>query len=532
MKKQLVFALSLLLLSAIAWAAFEPREEIIPFESEWTYYDYGNPDDITWKLGWKTIKTPVKIKLQDVNRVTSFYFRKQFEIPDPDEITSLLIEIRYTGGVIAYINGMEVLRRNLPENPDYSVFASPSGYPPYMTSMHGDEIQETFTGISPAVLRDGVNQIAVEIHLPKDEKVSELNFALRLAAGKGFHIIKGPYLQNLSRNSVTIMWETDLPSTSEVYYGPGLSVKDDTLKTIHEVTLNDLKSNTFYFYHVLSRVPKDRKLPKDVPPYVLSDVYSFKTAIEPGKSFRFVVYGDSRSNPEVHSKLAEFMKKASPAFLVNTGDLVSSGQYYGYWANQFFAPLEPLISHIPVWTVIGNHERSHVNYFNFFSLPGNEAWYSFDYGDVHFLIIDTEFDYSPGSDQYRFIVDDLSNCKAKWKLVAFHKPPYTAVRRRLPGNMKARKILDPLFEKYGVDMVFCGHDHNYVRSKPINGVVYVITGGGGAGLYEVMPAESLDWAEVAVTTHHLCVLEVKGDTLRLVAVNEDGNVIDKFSLYK
>jgi len=299
MKKQLVFTLSLLLLSAIAWAAFEPREEIIPFESEWTYYDYGNPDDVTWKLGWKTIKTPVKIKLQDVNRVTSFYFRKQFEIPDPDEITSLLIEIRYTGGVIAYINGMEVLRRNLPENPDYSVFASPSGYPPYMTSMHGDEIQETFTGISPAVLRDGVNQIAVEIHLPKDEKVSELNFALRLAAGKGFHIIKGPYLQNLSRNSVTIMWETDLPSTSEVYYGPGLSVKDDTLKTIHEVTLNDLKPNTLYFYHVLSQVPENRRLPKDVPPYVLSDVYSFKTAIEPGKSFRFVVYGDSRSNPEV-----------------------------------------------------------------------------------------------------------------------------------------------------------------------------------------------------------------------------------------
>jgi len=125
MKKRLAFAISFLLLSTTLWAALEPREEVIPLESEWMYYDYGNPDDMTWKLGWKTIKTPVKIKLQDMDQVTSFYFRKQFEISDPDEITSLLIEVRYTGGVIAYINGMEVLRRNLPENPDYSVFASP-----------------------------------------------------------------------------------------------------------------------------------------------------------------------------------------------------------------------------------------------------------------------------------------------------------------------------------------------------------------------------------------------------------------------
>ena len=519
MKRRLAVAVSFLLLSTAVWAALEPREEIIPFESEWMY-NYGDPDDMSRKLGWKTIKAPVRIKLQEENRAAAFYFRKQFETPDPDEITSLLIEIRYTGGVAAYINGVEVLRR------------SPSEYPPYMTSMHGDDVQEIFTGISSSMLRDGVNQIAVEIHLPKDEKVKRLNFALRLAAGKGFHIIKGPYLQNLSKNSVTIMWETDLPSTSEVYYGEGLSAKEDAPKTIHEITLRELKPDTIYFYHVLSRVPEDRRLPKGVPSYVLSKVYSFKTAIEQGEPFKFIVYGDSRSNPEIHSKLAKLMEKASPAFLVNTGDLVSRGQNYREWAEHFFGPLEPLISRIPIWTVIGNHERSHLNYFNFFSLPGNEAWYSFDYGDAHFLMIDTEFDYSPGSDQYRFIADDLSNCKAKWKFVAFHKPPYTAVRRRMPGNIRVREVLNPLFERYGVDMVFCGHDHNYVRSKPINGVIYVITGGGGAGLYEVMPAESLDWAEVAVATHHFCVLEIKENTLRLTAVDENGNIIDRFNLYK
>jgi hypothetical protein len=541
MRRSIFLLAVFLLLISLSWAALEPREEIIPFQTEWMCYDYGDPSEMTWKTWWKTVKAPLKIELQDERPITSYYFRKQFEVPDADEITSLLLEVSYTGGVVVYINGEEVLRRNLPENPGFSVLASPSEYPPYMTSMHGDEIQEAFTGISPSVLRDGANLIAVELHLP-DEDVNEINFALRLAAGKGFHIIKGPYLQNLSKTSVTIVWETDLPSTSEVYYGPGFSVKDEMPKTIHEITLTDLKPETTYFYHVLSQVPKGRKLPEGVPPYVLSGVYSFKTAIEPGKPFKFIAYGDSRSNPEIHSKLVSLMRKllesslregeSGPAFLVNSGDLVSNGRYYGQWGDQFFGPLEPLISSIPIWPVIGNHERSHANFFNLLSLPNNEAWYSFDYGDAHFLMIDTEFDYSPGSEQYQFIVDDLSKSKAKWKFVAFHKPPYTAVQRRVPGNLRAREILNPLFEKYGVDIVFCGHDHNYVRSKPINGVIYVITGGGGAGLYEVMPVASMDWAEVAVAAHHFCLVEIDGSRLRLTAIDDEGKVIDRFMLYK
>ena len=520
------FILTICLLALRAWGA-ETREELISFDAEWEHFA-GDPSEADWMNWWTTVKAPFETELRP-DSPNTFLFRKAFEVEKADGITSLLLEILYPGRgskVDLFINGKSSL--SLPRRE----------YPEYMRGMHGDAVQEAIFDLPPSLLREGINRIGVSISV-FDPELKKLSFALRLAAGRGFHIVKGPYLQSVTAEGATVVWETDVPSSSRVIYGEtplmGFEAGDGSPKTLHEVRLTGLKPNTTYFYYVISELPPEGDFPSDMPRYVWSGINSFKTAPPPGKPFKFVVYGDSRSNPDVHAGLVKLMMKAEPDLILHTGDLVGNGRYYSQWDEQFFEPLKPLISSVPIWPAIGNHERSHYNFFRFFSLPGNEAWYSFDWGDAHFLVIDTEYDFGPGSEQYEFIERDLSESKAKWKFVFFHKPPYTAVPRRFPGNTKVREILGPLFERYGVDMVFCGHDHNYVRSKPINGVIYVITGGGGAGLYEVVP---VSWAEVARAAHHFCFVRIGDpeegttDSLEMFAVDREGRVIDRIKLRK
>jgi len=382
--------------------------------------------------------------------------------------------------------------------------------------------QETFTGLPTDCLKTGQNVVAVEMHRSKDE-MKKVLFGLRLTTSTGFNILKGPCVQIVKPDGATIFWETDIPSTSELVCGDR-RVSDAKSKTVHILEVTGLKPDTAYPYEARSSQTRY------AGQAVVSERGSFQTAPAGLKPFRWVAYGDSRTGVEPHTKVAANILKDNPAFVVNTGDVAAHGADYEMWGAQFFGPLAELSRRIPVYIAAGNHERNHLHLATFFATHRERLWYSFDYSNCHFLLIDTNVDYGAGSAQQKFIDEDLAASKAQWKFAFFHHPPRSVNPKRAKADpTKIELGLCPLLEKHKVDVVFNGHDHHYARWKTINGVLYVTTGGGGASLYDCIPN---DLCEVSAKAYHHCTIDVSGRKLSVRVTDVDGKEIDRFDLEK
>ncbi|MEE9616157.1 MAG: metallophosphoesterase family protein [Anaerolineae bacterium] len=333
-------------------------------------------------------------------------------------------------------------------------------------------------------------------------------------------IVRGPYLQSVTTSTIIVAWETDLPSHGAVAYGEteeyGASVADATTGTRHAVTLTGLAPYTTYHYRVES---------SGVP--LSEDGYEtiFRTAADPDQdSFTFVAFGDTRTQHQFHQAVVERIVEAQPDFVLHTGDLVAMGSASPHWETFFEIEWE-LMARVPLFPALGNHEVNHSRYFDLFYLPGNERWYTFDYGNARFvcLQVDGIADFGPGSEQHTWLEETLAANTQPWLFVYFHIPPYSSVQDNFEHYV--RQTLTPLFERYGVDVVFNGHRHNYERSE-VNGVTYVVTGGGGAPLYAMQEREP---AQVAFAlAYHFVLLEINGQRLEATVISSTGEVLDEF----
>jgi hypothetical protein len=343
----------------------------------------------------------------------------------------------------------------------------------------------------------------------------------------GFHLLKGPYLQNVTLTSIVVMWETSQPSDSRVDFGPtreyGSHVHDPALSAIHKVTLAGLQVDTLYHYRVASAAGGGMMTSGDC---------TLQTAVAPGTPFRFAVYGDSRSFPKDHARVIQGIIASHPRFVLHTGDLVEDGREYPRWQAEYFAPAAELLKGIPLFPCLGNHEENAEWYYRLFSPPPGgghhgQQWYSFDYGDAHFAVIDTDADFSPGSDQYLWLERDLESAQAEWLFVVHHHPAYSSGSHG--GSSRVQKYLVPLYEAHKVDMVFNGHDHLYQRSYK-DGVYYIVSGGGGAPLYPagLKPNPYQQFTKVA---HHFCTVDIAGQTAMLQAHFSDGVVFDSMVMH-
>jgi hypothetical protein len=343
-----------------------------------------------------------------------------------------------------------------------------------------------------------------------------------------FHV--GPYLQFPEAGAVTVMWETVEPEQGEVIYGPtpqlGQRAADNERRQLHQVRITGLLPRTRYFYRLRCGG-------------ATSDLHSFRSAPEPGaQGCRIVVYGDSRSYPDRHKRVADLAAGLNADLVLHTGDQVARGTDRPQWKTQFFDPARRLFSHVPVLPSLGNHEESSSDYFDYFHLPGNERYFSFDFGNVHIAVLDSNTwgRSARESEQYKWLEADLTRKRPTlWTLVVFHHPLFSAHDRR-PIN-PARWDWWPLFEGMGVDLVLTGHDHFYYRSRPIGrlgetpgrGTVHVTTAGGGAPLYTTR-----DRAYTACRheVHHCTALEFTPEEIRAEAIAVDGTAIDKFRITK
>ncbi len=314
-------------------------------------------------------------------------------------------------------------------------------------------------------------------------------------------ILNGPYLQGVDTESIVVMWETASSSTGEVRYGTDVAMSllepSNTPQFIHEVLLTGLAPSTMYYYQVTTSEGN-------------SDTYEFLTAPLPNEPFSMVFVGDTRTNTWDHEAVMETMTATIgyPDLVINTGDMVEDSDQTDQW-NEFFGIEQEVISRGALMPVVGNHDDADSHfYFDYYFHPpdgGNGHYYSFDYGNLHVAVVDTQEDFAPGSDQYTWLNDDLSDAAGDPDIdhlhVAGHWPAYSSGAHGLADHDEwgqVRDYLQPLFEQYGVDIYWCGHDHHYERAE-VNGITYIVTGGGGApaDLSDFLPEELLalleDW---------------------------------------
>ncbi len=246
-------------------------------------------------------------------------------------------------------------------------------------------------------------------------------------------------------------------------------------------------------------------------------------------SFSFAVLGDNQSGGDEYRELVKRVMEHTPDFIINTGDMVSSARRV-FWAD--FWEKSDLIT-VPYFLTVGNHdvndEKSEKLYKEQVDLPGNELYYSFTVDDSLFIVLDSNI---PGQDrkitgeQYKWLEKVLQTSSQKHKFIFVHHPlyPERGGGHHYGGSLdkypKERNRLQRLFAKYGVTIVFTGHEHLYLR-KVIDGVTEIITGGGGAALY---PGEKKGGF------HHFLLITVDLDSVKGEVIDINGKVEDSFQL--
>lgn len=310
--------------------------------------------------------------------------------------------------------------------------------------------------------------------------------------------VREPYLQMMSSNAVTLRWQSDNKYSAVVRYGlkPGElnQTKYGATAEEHEVRLTDLKPATKYFYSVGSKIKEFYKGEE----FWFKTSPELKTGLADMKPVRFWVTGDQGYPNVIQNQVRDAMLRwvkqhprtsvdhESLDFWVTTGDNAYRSGTNKQFQTGFFEPYKSILRHTPVWPVYGNHDARRWVFFDIFNFPtkaenggiasGSEHFYSFDYANIHFVMLDTqESNLTAGSEMLSWLKNDLTQTKQQWLLAVFHHPPYTKgshdsdSQRDSRGRLiSVRENILPLLEAGGVDLVLSGHSHMYERSSLIN----------------------------------------------------------------
>lgn len=355
-----------------------------------------------------------------------------------------------------------------------------------------------------------------------------------VAAAADDDLMFGPYIQNVKTDEATVVWITAGNSVT-LEGGEQPVVREDY--QMHAVRFDHLEPGKEYTYTLENGLKG-----------------TYRTAPEGSANFRFIAYGDNRSQEDVHQQVVDAIRKQDDISLVlNTGDLVRHGTVLDDWKS-FFRVAEPLLSETFFVPCLGNHEDNADEYFDFFVLPGNEEHFSFNWGGVHFVALNTEApDVPDGVDdsaemslwnseimwdyfarQRMWLDNDLRHhYGADFLVVFFHVPFYDTKLSRREPQIEVRRAFEDILDKHKVELVINGHTHNYQHHR--KGMThYIVTGGGGAPLYDIEDSLGPEAEGVEIVkqekTHHFCLIEKDGWRFHVKAIRPDGSLIEEFSL--
>jgi hypothetical protein len=338
------------------------------------------------------------------------------------------------------------------------------------------------------------------------------------------HLQRRPYLQNVSKTGALVLFTTQTANDEVTLQ----LVSADGTRTIP--TQPDPADPTG-----LQRVARLSGLePGAVYCYQLGDwtePVRFQAAppADTRAPVRVIVFGDSggESRDLVRSEITLYPID----LLLHVGDIAYPSSTLENLETKFFDTYSRVLPSTPFFPASGNHEylaEGAAPFRQVFALPGNggtvgtERWYSFDWGPVHFVALDTE---RVGAAQAQWLDDDLEQNTLPWTIVYMHRPPFSSGTHG--GALNVLGTFTPLFVKHGVKLVLSGHDHDYERTHPIDGVTYVVTGGGG---YSVRPVGTSEFTAFSLSVFHFVRLEIGQEALVLQAVDIRGTAFDMLSI--
>lgn len=416
-------------------------------------------------------------------------------------------------------------------------------------------------------------------------------------------LVRGPYLQLGTPTQMCIRWRTDKPSSSKVAYGSNpqnlaIYVANKELTYNHIITLKNLLPNTKYYYEIGSN---EQKLGGD-------SSYFFVTTPTVGATskMRFWVTGDCGNNSQNQRNVLSQYENYLGENYTNAWLLLGDNAYYNgledeYQYNFFDIYKNKMLKQTLLVPAPGNHDYAGNNnrqndhkipYYEIFSLPdsgqmggvpsGTEAFYSYDYGNIHFISLDSygREDYATRlydtlGAQVQWLKADLAANKQPWTILYWHHPPYTMGSHNSDTEFQLvniRQNLLRILERYKVDLVLCGHSHSYERSylmqnyygmeadfnKAIHavdsssgryngeqhscpyvkngdnavGTLYVVSGSAGqlGGLQATFPHNAMYYSDV--TNGGSLILEVEDNRLDAKWLCGDGEIRDNFTILK
>lgn len=242
-------------------------------------------------------------------------------------------------------------------------------------------------------------------------------------------------------------------------------------------------------------------------------------------SVRFAVIGDmgTGNSPqyEVAQQMAETRKRFPFEFVIMLGDNIYGGSSARDYDNKFTRPYKPLIdAGVNFYAALGNHDNTNQRFFKLFNMNGR-SYYTFKKGNVRFFALDSNY---MNQEQITWLTKELEAAGSDWKMPFFHHPLYTSARKHGPET-DLRLLLEPQFVKYGVQVVWAGHEHVYERIKPQKGIHHFVMGSSGQ-----LRAGNLSPSSITAFGYDLdrafVLVEVAGDELYFQAISRPGRVVD------
>ncbi|MCX6198445.1 MAG: metallophosphoesterase [Bacteroidetes bacterium] len=586
---------------------------LVDFGEKWRYLDNGTNQatawratafaDGTWVQGNAELgygdgdeNTTVSYGANAATKYITTYFRKTINIADVSSFKGYSLRMYRDDGLVVYVNGTEVWRNNIP----YGTVA----YTTLATESAADDGNNMISfNLNYSAFTAGDNCIAVELH-QNAASSSDISFDFQLAANTNYDITRGPYLQMGSHQSVMVRFRSNSSVVAKILYGTTMGVYTDSVTegsatTEHAISVSSLSANTKYFYAVKSG---STILQSGTQNY-------FITAPTPGteKEINILATGDCGTGylaqKDVRDRYMNYLgNKHTDVWMLVGDNAYDAGQEAEYQTGFFDSYEDTLLKNVLLYPAPGNHDYANsasrqndhnIPYYTIFNTPtagelggvssGTEAYYSYNYGNIHFISLDsygkessTTRLYDTLSPQVVWLKNDLNANTQPWVIVYFHHPPYTMGSHNSDTEAELiamRQNLLTILERYKVDLLICGHSHSYERSyllkghygletsfnlgthalsnssakydgsanscpyiknAPNNnfGTVYVVTGAAGkfGGTQAAFPHNAMYYSTASYAG--ATAITINGNRLDAKFVTADGTVRDQFTMMK
>jgi predicted phosphodiesterase len=249
-------------------------------------------------------------------------------------------------------------------------------------------------------------------------------------------------------------------------------------------------------------------------------------------SVRFAAIGDTGTGEQPQYETAQQMLKARLTypfdFVIMLGDNIYGGSKPADFDKKYAVPYKPFMdAGVKFYATLGNHDDTNERFYKPFNMNG-ESYYTYKKGNVRFFVLNSNY---MDPKQLAWLENQLQNSgKGDWKICYFHHPLYTSAKFHGP-SLDLRKSLEPLFIKYGVDVVFSGHEHVYERVHPQNGIYYFTEGASGS-LRPGNLARSAITDKGFDTDRTFMLIEIAGDEMYFQTISRTGNTVDNGVIHR